>query len=386
MEEAQKSSKELRQLVLKSLDNDEQLAKRLDELTKQGVPYTSSYHRSSAASRNLNVRDGLDWCPTIDLGKRESPKSSIFGFGFEKDLKTARVYRRIANRCSVLSFPSSTGQSQGWSCLSDISLSQVSNISVLALPISATELYDGGQYLVDTSSDGMQSLSHPWLSLIRNVGCAEADLSWPASRIINWMREQVLDDSLITDFLAHELSGQEILHLDYDHMTRCAKGVSKQAILWNWIQQLQSAILDEVLQHRHGEYGINFFDFGVKASKDSTSDVASQTVAESSMTINKDNIRNGTAITRHSPITPNAIDGNQCAYNLVSEVGIIADNQMSTILSQEATLYEDRFDTDDDLLVDWGSVDSVMVLKQAIEAATRLAALPPRERLNGLQE
>lgn len=56
-----------------------------------------------------------------------------------------KIYNRLTYRRSGLSLPSSAGRSRGWSFLSDISLSEVTNVSIISLPLSLPELYRGCQ-------------------------------------------------------------------------------------------------------------------------------------------------------------------------------------------------------------------------------------------------
>lgn len=71
---------------------------------------------------------------------------AIFGFAFEVDLRASRPYRRAMKRRSLFSPRSSGIGTVGWSCLSDLSLADVSELSVINLPISATELWNGQRY------------------------------------------------------------------------------------------------------------------------------------------------------------------------------------------------------------------------------------------------
>ncbi|KAI9772853.1 MAG: hypothetical protein M1840_008735 [Geoglossum simile] len=62
--------------------------------------------------------------------------------GFENDLFGTRVYKRGLLRNSAVSSASFEVHSQRWSILSGLSLSDISNISVLSLPLLAGELYN----------------------------------------------------------------------------------------------------------------------------------------------------------------------------------------------------------------------------------------------------
>ena len=76
-----------------------------------------------------------------------------FGFTFDQDLHNSRPYTRALKRNSVWSTNSSTVHTTGWSCLSGLSLTDVSEISVIGLPISPDELWNGYHYIF-TDCDG----------------------------------------------------------------------------------------------------------------------------------------------------------------------------------------------------------------------------------------
>jgi hypothetical protein len=92
-------------------------------------------------------RDADSEIPTIrSTSKRNSFMSSsnsfiIRMFEFENILAKSRVYNRVKNNidCDV-SFQSSNIRSHAWSILSGLSLDQVSNLSVIALPITSDEI------------------------------------------------------------------------------------------------------------------------------------------------------------------------------------------------------------------------------------------------------
>ena len=69
-----------------------------------------------------------------------------FRFAFEQDLITSRPYTRAMKRPPEWSARSSAVCTVGWSCLSGLSLADVSVISMISLPISAGELWNGQRY------------------------------------------------------------------------------------------------------------------------------------------------------------------------------------------------------------------------------------------------
>lgn len=83
----------------------------------------------------------------------------------ESQLYDSRVYLRAIRRFSTLSLPSNTCSAPGISFLSAVSLGQVSNISVIELPIFYHEIWDSREYrLADDhgveSSASRKDLSH----------------------------------------------------------------------------------------------------------------------------------------------------------------------------------------------------------------------------------
>ena len=72
-----------------------------------------------------------------------------FGFTFDQDLHSSRPYVRAMRRNLVSSAASSSStlHTTGWSCMSGVSLADVSAISVIRLPVSPQELWNGQQYI-----------------------------------------------------------------------------------------------------------------------------------------------------------------------------------------------------------------------------------------------
>ena len=78
----------------------------------------------------------------------------------EHGLYNSRVYLRAEGRHSLSSLPtmSGTGPIRGWSFFSYLSLGQISNVSVLSLPISSCELWIPEQYTLLTGADIQNNL------------------------------------------------------------------------------------------------------------------------------------------------------------------------------------------------------------------------------------
>ena len=76
-------------------------------------------------------------------------ETKTFTFTFESALQNSRVYTRntLRHLKSSFSLPSSTAPSLTWSFLSGLSLTDVTNVSVLSLPLSAKDLWNLNYYV-----------------------------------------------------------------------------------------------------------------------------------------------------------------------------------------------------------------------------------------------
>ena len=79
-------------------------------------------------------------------GLPENVHRSQFGFSFEEDLFASRVYRRPLFSDSGLSLATSAARTTASSILSALSLTDVSNISILAVPVYADEISNQDRY------------------------------------------------------------------------------------------------------------------------------------------------------------------------------------------------------------------------------------------------
>lgn len=152
-EESHLSVCRLERMFSKVLEKDPDLAHRMSNIDSD---VDSSHHAPS------NDRITLDISETAELTIRrgsftisknpslDSPVTPPFGLDYavECSLASSFVYLRADRRMltSVLSSNSSAGSGCGWSFLSGISLAQVSNSSVLSLPISWHRLWRPEQY------------------------------------------------------------------------------------------------------------------------------------------------------------------------------------------------------------------------------------------------
>jgi len=112
----------------------------------QGDVYLTNYYtyQNGHAAAPLNTRPGnVDaFSPTEDSVQRNAR-----GFAFEELLMNSRAYRSAAhNNTDAFSVISSAGRTATWSMLSGLSLSEMSNIAILAIPVYATDLNDKEGY------------------------------------------------------------------------------------------------------------------------------------------------------------------------------------------------------------------------------------------------
>ena len=233
-EEAAEKSEELRELVLKSLGNDEKLARRFETIHT----VTATQSGGATSSKNSGCDNETIRAERIVDREDRSPlwtQESAFGFAFDKDLRASRVYGRLTYEASDLSLTSSRGRSRGWSVLSGISLLQISNISVVSLPITAAELYDSYHYSADTSK-----------CLANGDQAAQVNAIWPPWRVASWFRFTDLGQWLLDRILTDHLSGWSILSLQRKHMANYTSLVAGQDNLWSQVKLLQICISGEV--------------------------------------------------------------------------------------------------------------------------------------------
>ena len=170
LRQAQSSASQLTTLVQQVLESNLDISRRMANLEMQ----TLGPGRSSAPTLTaLSINRDDDSISTMRVAKdyekhRSTPlrsddnfketggdasalstanESLNFGFTFDQDLHSSRPYVRAMKRNSVWSAASSALDTNGWSCMSGVSLADVSAISVICLPVSPQELWNGQQYI-----------------------------------------------------------------------------------------------------------------------------------------------------------------------------------------------------------------------------------------------
>ncbi|KAL8709060.1 MAG: hypothetical protein Q9225_007504 [Loekoesia sp. 1 TL-2023] len=180
LEEAQQSIQSLTDVVRDVLAHNQEIYRRLErsdisiELKHQSAPSAleSNVYTSDDASTLRPNRES--WRSDTTTAVKGSPEH---GFSFEQDLRRSRVYSRVSRTTGrrsdpdPLSLPSSTGCSIGSSSLSGLSLADVSNISLISLPITAQSLSNGQRYREPLATDlSPKYLSHGLFSVSRSSG------------------------------------------------------------------------------------------------------------------------------------------------------------------------------------------------------------------------
>jgi hypothetical protein len=144
----------LHNLISQLLESNQEISRRLLNLE-------ASHDSQSILTncfRNGNTLEGVDITEEItqtDPDKRDSRTFSRFltsfqptpfHYSFEIDLNTSRVYRRTEPYKSDVSFTSSSVRTHAWSIFSGMSLSEISVVSALALPLYAYDIPNNEWY------------------------------------------------------------------------------------------------------------------------------------------------------------------------------------------------------------------------------------------------
>ena len=151
------SSNELHSLVKDVLQSNKEMTSRIALLERNCGPalaatsiHTVTKQRGGDESM---IRSDDDSLTIRSLRLTRSTATTVsgtynksFSYSFDDDLRRSRVYARNAQRFSTASLSSSANWSIGWSFFSDASLSEISNISVIRLPITPQDLWNSKHY------------------------------------------------------------------------------------------------------------------------------------------------------------------------------------------------------------------------------------------------
>ena len=168
--EAQSSAGQLKTLIQQVLDSNLEISQRIANLEMRTLGYSQDSAPTLAALDIDRDDDSINTIKAVNVtnkgslppeervetfqkidgnsGKEsEDLQGSNFSFTFDQDLNNSRPYARVMKRNSVLSTASSVAHTMSWSCLSGLSLGEISGISVIGLPISTHELWNGHHYI-----------------------------------------------------------------------------------------------------------------------------------------------------------------------------------------------------------------------------------------------
>ncbi|CAO2652692.1 Nn.00g021030.m01.CDS01 [Neocucurbitaria sp. VM-36] len=128
------------------------------ELTKRIAHLEEDFHTMVDSSKSTCRRasfSAIDTTASVpvnsileDLRNKPSsmPTEATRTSQYESDLDASRVYRKVRRITSLLSFRSSVALTHAWTALSDVSLSDISVISVVALPLTRDEIDNQHHY------------------------------------------------------------------------------------------------------------------------------------------------------------------------------------------------------------------------------------------------
>ena len=149
--EAQSSVNQLTSLVQQILESNQELSRRLARMELRALG-SSPNHMEVARQDTVKNDDEsvltVKFTPTDDPSQHSSHDSAIpeVGFAFEMDLQASRPNTRVFRRPDYSSAASSAIDTIGWSCLSSLSMADVSDISVIGLPVDASALWNQDHY------------------------------------------------------------------------------------------------------------------------------------------------------------------------------------------------------------------------------------------------
>lgn len=224
--EAENAVSELKALTIQVLESNQVLAERMANLELQHSVYALSEDPSSV--QEVEHHHGKSTTtvrlePVIDDGETSTDSSILApnsrgddqdnesmvtigrigpttteslpvvdGFAFEQDLLASRPYARAINRRPCWSATSSVVPTMGWSYLSGLSLAHVSTVSILSLPLSPLELWNGHRYVTARNdlqaSEGDKELpKQASISRMRNTKTPiyQAASSWPFGKLFD---------------------------------------------------------------------------------------------------------------------------------------------------------------------------------------------------------
>jgi hypothetical protein len=118
--------------------------------------YTVCHRNGSSDSESMLSAQGMLEAPTVYQNTRPLRILPEFAChqSFQIDLSTSRVYRRTVSYECDISFTTSVVRTHAWSVFTGLSLSEISEISVIALPLSARDISNPQWYFPGSEKVG----------------------------------------------------------------------------------------------------------------------------------------------------------------------------------------------------------------------------------------
>lgn len=163
LDEALTSTSNLTSLVQRVLKSNASMSYRLRNLERMHPALAASLGPAcEPTENNVNANSPNEGGVTS--------QTAFFEFAFEEDLQSSRAYRRVTLDESRISRTSS--KSFGFSFLSGLSLSDVSNVNAITLPILPMELWNHHRYSSEhlTKTDPGVSSFDAWYNPPAMVG------------------------------------------------------------------------------------------------------------------------------------------------------------------------------------------------------------------------
>ena len=174
MEETQTSVWNLTTAVSRILEYSEDVSRRLANMENSILRLNQG--TATASLMSLETSDFTSKISPLVRNTSDELKSQKsnpqFDSLMESELYDSRVYLRAIRRFSTLSLPSNTCSAPGMSFLSGVSLGQISNISVIELPIFYHEIWDSRDYKLADDHGVKSSASR--MDLSRSVSSSKA--------------------------------------------------------------------------------------------------------------------------------------------------------------------------------------------------------------------
>ncbi|KAI9858346.1 MAG: hypothetical protein M1824_004367 [Vezdaea acicularis] len=147
--EAHESVEQLNALVSTVLESNQEILNKISAMEIKRMASTTRSKARSISSANIDTktiapRKPMDSMAAVMDAKRSNTYPS--GFTFDGDLQQSRVYRRARKRKDVFSISSAGAYSVSWSVFSGLSLSDISNIAAITLPIVSKDISNSALY------------------------------------------------------------------------------------------------------------------------------------------------------------------------------------------------------------------------------------------------